>query len=220
VRYLENELHKRSQLGKAASIAGISLGIASTFAACNTPQQQANTTTSEQEIRTEVPNADTVSMDMDTTLRGTTPELILPWVGDIEPLDGIVEPLLGDIEPLDGTVESLDGEILVNVINAVEIQPEFPGGEETRLKFLKNNMIYPKEAIEKGIEGTVYVEFMIEKDGSISNVKVARGGIGGGCDEEAVRVISMMPNWKPGKRGGEDVQTRYILPIHFKLDDK
>ena len=71
-------------------------------------------------------------------------------------------------------------------------------------------------AIETGIHGTVYVNFVVEPDGSISNISVGRG-IGGGCDEEAVRVVKMMPKWKPGRQRGKAVRVSFNLPIHFKL---
>ena len=103
------------------------------------------------------------------------------------------------------------------VFNLVEEMPEFPGGDEARTKFLNKNLKYPKLAREKDIEGTVYIEFIIEKDGSLSKIKVKRG-IGGGCDEESLRVIKLMPKWKPGKQDGEEVRTQFVLPIKFILN--
>ena len=84
------------------------------------------------------------------------------------------------------------------------------------MKSIAGNIKYPEAAIDKNIEGRVFVSFVIEKDGSVSNVKVLRG-IGGGCDEEAARVISSMPKWKPGKQKGEFVRVSYQIPIMFKL---
>ena len=75
------------------------------------------------------------------------------------------------------------------------------------------------EAIEKGIEGRVFVGFIIDVDGSVTDVKLLRG-IGGGCDEEAVRVVKSMPNWKPGKLYGEVVRVSYQIPVNFKLENK
>ena len=77
-------------------------------------------------------------------------------------------------------------------------------------------MVYPKIAKESGITGTVYVQFVVEANGSISNVKLARG-IGGGCDEEAMRVVKAMPKWKPGKQNGRPVRVSFTLPIKFLL---
>lgn len=94
--------------------------------------------------------------------------------------------------------------------------PEFPGGDAERITFLKNNLTYPNEAKEIGLSGTVYVGFIVERDGSISNITVLRG-VGGGCDEEAVRVVQMMPKWKPGRQQGHEVRVRFTLPIKFTL---
>ncbi len=98
----------------------------------------------------------------------------------------------------------------------VEDQPTYPGGDKARLEYLRNNIKYPEMAKESGIQGTVYVTFVVEKDGSISHVKVLRG-IGGGCDEEAVRVIKNMPKWKPGKQRGRPVRAQFNMPIRFIL---
>jgi periplasmic protein TonB len=103
-----------------------------------------------------------------------------------------------------------------NAYSVVEDMPEFPGGEEARIKFLSKNLKYPEKAREKSIEGTVYVQFVVEKDGSLTNIKVKRG-IGGGCDEECLRVVKLMPKWKPGKQNGKEVRVQYMLPIKFIL---
>jgi periplasmic protein TonB len=102
------------------------------------------------------------------------------------------------------------------VYKIVEEMPSYPGGDEARIKFLVDNFVYPTSAKEKGIQGTVYVTFIVGEDGAVSNVKVLRG-IGGGCDEEAVRIMKMMPKWNPGKQDGKNVSVQYNLPIKFKL---
>ena len=102
------------------------------------------------------------------------------------------------------------------VYQIVEEMPVFPGGEQALMDYVSKNVVYPKEAQEKGISGRVFVGFIVEKDGSVSDVKVLRG-IGGGCDEEAVRVISGLPKWKPGKQEGKPVRVSYQMPINFKL---
>lgn len=102
------------------------------------------------------------------------------------------------------------------VYEKVDVMPEFPGGERAMMEFVAKNVQYPKEAIEKEIAGRVLVSFIVEKDGSINEVKVMKG-IGGGCNEEAVRVISAMPKWKPGKQEGKPVRVSYMMPITFKL---
>ena len=102
------------------------------------------------------------------------------------------------------------------VYQIVEEMPQYPGGEQAMMDFVSKNVVYPKEAQEKGISGRVFVSFIVEKDGSVSNVDVKRG-IGGGCDDEAVRVIKAMPKWKPGKQDGKPVRVSYMMPITFKL---
>ena len=102
------------------------------------------------------------------------------------------------------------------VFVVVEEQAEFPGGLDSMYAFIQKNLKYPELAKEKGIEGRVFVQFVIEKDGSISNVKILRG-IGGGCEEAAVEMIKNMPKWKPGKQRGKPVRFQFVLPIKFEL---
>lgn len=101
-------------------------------------------------------------------------------------------------------------------VGFVQDMPEFPGGISKLLAFLEKNIKYPIMAVETGIEGIVYVEFVVEKDGSITDVRVLRS-IGGGCDEEAIRVIKKMPKWKPGYQFNKTVRVRYTLPVKFVL---
>ncbi len=104
------------------------------------------------------------------------------------------------------------------VYTVAEENPEYPGGDKARIAYLQKNIIYPEEARKKGIEGTVYITFVIELDGSITNVQVLRG-IGGGLDEIALEVVKNMPAWKPGKVKGEPVPVQFNMPIKFKLSD-
>ncbi len=101
----------------------------------------------------------------------------------------------------------------------VEAMPDFPGGTAKMMGYLAANIHYPQKAKDEGVEGRVFISFVVEKDGSISNVKTLRG-IGGGCDEEAVRVVQSMPKWKPGMQEGKPVRVFYNLPINFKLQAK
>ena len=96
----------------------------------------------------------------------------------------------------------------------IQIDPEFPGGEVARLNFLMRNVRYPREARERGIQGTVFVSFVVEKDGSISNI-LAEGDVGGGLGEEAVRVIKAMPKWNPGLIDGYPIRSQFVIPIRF-----
>ena len=105
------------------------------------------------------------------------------------------------------------------IFTVVEESPSFKGGEDARIEYLTTNIAYPEKARNDKVEGTVYVTFVVEKDGSISNVKVLRG-IGGGCDEMAVKVISQMPAWEPGMQRGKPVRVQFTMPIKFTLEGK
>lgn len=161
VRYLERELEKRQRLGKAAVVAGLSVGL-----------MAANQTAFAQQL-------DTLRMD-------TIAE----------------EEVIVESSELFGCIQ--------------ETMPMFPGGQRKLFEFLGNNLHYPQQAKSAGVEGQVFVEFYVEKDGSITGGKVLRG-IGYGCDEEALRVVGLMPKWRPCKVRGESVRVRHTLPITFKL---
>lgn len=119
------------------------------------------------------------------------------------------------------TVKKSDQKVIktkeVETFVVVEQMPNYPGGEKAMFKFIGENIKYPEEARKQGISGRVYVTFVVEDDGEITDIKLLRG-IGGGCDEEAVRVISIMPSWKPGLQRGKPVRTQFNLPIKFKLN--
>ena len=110
--------------------------------------------------------------------------------------------------------EEISEEVIFTV---VEDQPSYPGGEEARIRYLQENLRYPQMAREAGIQGTVFVTFVVERDGSVTDVRVLRG-IGGGCDEEAVRVVQNMPRWNPGRQRGQPVSFKFKIPIRFLLN--
>ncbi len=98
----------------------------------------------------------------------------------------------------------------------VESMPIFPGGVSELMKYFQKNLKYPVLAKEAGIQGIVFVTFVVEKDGSVTDVRVLRG-IGGGCDEEAIRVVENMPSWIPGRQRNIPVRVSFNLPVKFKL---
>jgi len=102
------------------------------------------------------------------------------------------------------------------VYTFVKEMPSYPGGDSERLKFLSKNIKYPAQAAENGIQGPVYVSFVVKTNGSLADIKIIQG-IGGGCDEEALRVVKKMPNWKPGFQNGRKVAVLYNMRIDFKL---
>ena len=128
---------------------------------------------------------------------------------EIEPEDDF-----GDYKPVVDEPEIITAPDIPFV--AVEEMPEFPGGEQELMKYLKENIVYPKIAIETNISGKVIISFVIETDGSLSNISIARSA-SPSLDTEALRVVGMMPKWKPGKQRQKTVRVSYNLPIDFIL---
>lgn len=150
------------------------------------------------------------------------PEII--EVPDEEEIEQDIEVEL-DVEVTEETViedivfeDAPEEESVDEVFTIVEDQPEFPGGMQAFFKYVSDNMVYPAQARRMGIEGRVYVQFVVDKDGKVTEVKAVKG-IGAGCDEEAERVLSEAPSFKPGKQRGRPVKVRMVLPIIFKLSN-
>jgi len=104
----------------------------------------------------------------------------------------------------------------IEVLQFVEKMPEFPGGAKAMQKFVSTNIEYPILAKDAGIEGKVYISFIVEQDGSVNEAKILRD-LGAGCGKEALRVVNKMPNWKPGTQRGKPVRVKFNLPVSFKL---
>ena len=116
--------------------------------------------------------------------------------------------------------KEIDNEpILPDVFDEVDEMPQFPGGMAGMMQYLSSNLRYPQDAREAGTQGRVIVSFIVEKDGSISNAKVAKSTYSS-LDEEALRVVSAMPKWTPGKQNGEAVRVKYSVPVSFRLGNK
>ncbi|WP_298741618.1 energy transducer TonB [uncultured Chitinophaga sp.] len=101
----------------------------------------------------------------------------------------------------------------------VEIMPSFPGGEDGLARYLNNSIRYPHIAAENGIEGLVVVQFVVDYEGNIKDVKVLSTPKGGGLEQEATRVIKAMPKWKPGRQNGRNVSVLYSIPVNFRLSN-
>ncbi len=108
------------------------------------------------------------------------------------------------------------GNTAQGVFDVVEEMPQYPGGMQAMITYLQENVTYPKDAQEKKISGRVLVTFIVEKDGSVSNVETVKS-VFPSLDEEAVRIVKGMPNWKPGKQSGKVVRVKYTLPVSFSL---
>ena len=234
VRYLERELEKRQRMGKAAVFAGMSLGTLFAATSCNHPvpepladevmhtpdsTEMPNDSISNDTIPSDAyllegdvlaPEPDTMKAEEKKT--ACKKDELLEIVGGIEDEEGVTE---GYVAPEMGEVE--DPETVVYQI--VEQMPAFPGGEAKLFEFISKNIHYPQEAKEKGIQGRVFIGFIVEKDGSISNVRNLRG-VDSELDAEAIRGVESMPRWKPGMHRGEPVRVSYQIPIVFKLEDK
>lgn len=126
--------------------------------------------------------------------------------------DMVIEQMPEQIDVSDDVEEESAEEVFV----IVEEQPHPKGGMQAFYDHINSNIRYPSQARRMNIEGRVFVQFIVERDGSVSQVEVVRG-IGGGCDDEAIRVVSSAPKWEPGKQRGKPVRVRMVLPITFKL---
>ena len=104
-----------------------------------------------------------------------------------------------------------------DIFDVVEEMPVFPGGQTGLMEFIAKNLRYPVKAQKEGIQGRVIARFIVEKDGSVSNLAVARRSASSELDAEAIRVLSTMPKWTPGKQRGKEVRVKYTVPIAFKL---
>ncbi len=125
-----------------------------------------------------------------------------------------IEETIGEIIEKPKEKEIIDD--ISKVPISVEEMPNYQGGDDGWRKIIINNIQYPIMAKESNISGTVYLKFIVEPDGSITNITLLRG-IGGGCDEEAIRVVKMLKNWIPGKQNGNPVRVWLTLPIKFTL---
>src|SRR5690554_1345992 len=127
----------------------------------------------------------------------------------------VTEDMIIDVAPVVQTKQEVEEED-TQVFFIVEEMPEFPGGEAALRQFIAQSVKYPVIAQENGIQGRVYVTFVVDADGSISDPRVARG-VDPSLDKEALRVVSLLPKWKPGKQRGKPVRVSYTVPINFQL---
>ena len=116
--------------------------------------------------------------------------------------------------PVEAPVEEEEEEVIFVV---VESMPEFPGGAQAMMRYIAENIKYPVIAQENGIQGRVICQFVVEKDGKVSDIQVVRSSGEASLDKEAQRVIGSMPRWKPGKQRGKPVRVKYTLPVNFRL---
>ena len=237
VRYIERELGLRRQLGKAVAIVGISAGL-SALSGCGDKAKKVDNVSEEEskltvgkvmvepvktvdgdvEYRSPV---DTVIVDKDpaTIKKRTAPfKAVAPEPEEADSVACKKEEevlIFGSVDEINPDTWIVDPES-TEVFDVVQQMPSFPGGDRKLMEYLAENTRYPKEFEESCIHGRVIVTLVIEKDGSITNVKVVRS-LDPRLDEEAVRIVSSMPKWYPGKQNGVTVRVRYIIPVTFRV---
>ena len=239
VRYIERELDIRRQLGKAVAIVGISAGL-SALSGCSDKTKQVDNVSEEDskltvgevmvdtldrldgDVEYKSP-VDTAIVDKDpATIKKRTAPFKAPSPKD-EKKDSVIceeEEVLkcGEvvIEPVPIPNPYLNPVDSEKVFGIVEQMPQFPGGQTKLMEYLSENIRYPEELAETCVQGRVIVTRVIEKDGSISDVKVVKS-VHPLLDKEAVRVVSGMPKWYPGKQNGVTYRVKYTLPVTFRL---
>lgn len=229
LRYIENQLSLRRAAGMAVSIVGLSLGVAATFASCSAPQP-AGPSQSSESVQPVPPSTQAeyegeIIFDGDVCAPESEP------VQDPNPSDQCIiednfELLAGgeDVE-IDGMVtkedygpyeeEEGDTDVFMGIV--VEPEPEFPGGTDSLMAFIKKNLRYPEILTESCIQGRVTLSFVVEEDGSITDIQEMRSP-SEYLTEEAIRVVKLMPKWTPAKQRGQAVRVKYMLPITFRLE--
>lgn len=230
LRYIENQLSLRRAAGLAVSIVGLSLGVATTFASCSAQQPaqpsepvQPVPPCPEEEIEGEMflegdvcapvsepePTQDPKPSDQRKTQE--EPEFTICGEDDTANVEEI-EIISGEeYGPSEG--EAGDPNAIYTV---VEEEPEYPGGTVALMEFIRTNLRWPFNP-EECISGRVTLSFVIEKDGSITDIRELRSP-DPRATEEAIRVVKLMPKWKPGKMRGQNVRVVYLLPITFRLE--
>lgn len=220
VRYIEKALTERIRLGRVATVAGLSLGLAAcgngtggndTMLTTDTEPCEGKVVYPEDTLPPPPPPEDTAYLEettMGIVITGDDGDVIPP--PPPPPDDSL--PIL--ICPVQFEDDEEEGEVRSFVV--VEQDPEFPGGMDSLYAFIQRTLRYPILAKDNGVSGKVYVNFVVEKDGSISNPRVLRD-IGYGCGAEAIRVVKNMPRWNPGKQRGKPVRVQFNLPINFSL---
>ena len=217
VRYIQQQLDIRRQLGKAVAVVGISAGLAALSGCTNKPK-----------------NVDKVEIESSQLSEGKVEKISTHYSicseDDIQ-LTGLISEDSSDMVPISTnkrtaklTAPNNNDKLIVAeepeppLLGDVGPMPEFPGGTEKLLEFLKENIHYPKIAEENGIQGRVVVTFVVEKDGSIGKAKIVKS-VDQSLDEEAFRVVKSMPKWKPGMCNGEPTRVKYTVPITFRLPE-
>ena len=226
VRYIEQQLDIRRQLGKAVALMGISAGL-SALTSCSNKAEEVK------EVEKDSLTVGKVLKESDTHLTGDidyrSPEDCV--IVEKRQPTAKIRTAKFKASPKKEEVDTAYTEITKGATNTipvvgqvpeeifgdvVEQMPSFPGGTQALFEYLKENVTYPEECEETCVQGRVVVSFVVERDGSITEAKVVKS-VYPSLDEEALRVVNSMPKWRPGKQNGNSVRTKYTIPINFKL---
>ncbi len=233
VRYLENEIVKKKYLGKAIVLAGLSVGLLGTWSSCTIKVKEPEKDDSK--------NSDEFIMvggisESDSTINETPPDTFHPKC-DSYNKNFTLGSLEGDVVKVDTTSfldypsdtlyeinmieEEIDSKDDINynskiVVGYIDYSPQFPGGPEAYIEYLKNELHYPENCIRDSISGVVIIEFVVEENGKVTNAKVTKS-VNPDLDKEALRVVENFPNWIPGSNDGKKKSVTYTIPIKFSL---
>ena len=200
VRYIEQQLDVRRMLGKAVKVAGVSVGIAA-LAACHTHK-----------------NVQTDNNALQGDVVAHEPDEQRPQLMGIPPAPIIAPDTLQDncSEPKSMVVrtDTISEDVIFG--DVPEQAASFPGGHNALREFIDNNLRYPDILDTSSVQGRVVVRFVIEKDGTVTNPKVVKS-IDPVLDQEALRIVSIMPKWIPAKMNGKAIRTTYTVPVNFRL---
>lgn len=241
MRYIERELDLRRQLGKAVAIIGISAGL-SALTACGNKAKSVDSVSEKESRLADVKEVvgktpRTVDGDVaysspvDTAIIDKDPATIkkrtAPFQQSVPKTEKKDSAVCAEDEEVIGRVGAVEPAPMPNpspyiapppserIYGVVEQMPSFPGGQKKMMEYLAKNTQYPEECKDSGVQGRVIVSFVVEKDGSISGVKVVKG-LHPLLDYEAMRVVSFMPKWIPGKQNGVPYRVEYIIPVTFR----
>lgn len=207
MRYIENQLNIRKMAGKAVKIVG--LATVMSLSACNDAQQPQPQPFGENNA------VDTIKFDSvsaDSSFEGISEPIDTPPPTPPLPFEPVCpgyHPSKEEMDSWDAIDEAREDTAIFSIVDQ---KAQYPQGKDSLMTFIKNNGVYPSDG---GVQGRVIIGFVVEKDGSITNVDVARG-VDPVLDAEAVRVVCMMPKWIPAKNNGKIVRSRYYLPVVFK----
>ena len=231
VRYLERQLGLRRQLGRAVSVIGVSVGLLSACTSAGTKAAAEKPNGAESNMEVHEPAAscnsmvvgkvavpavpeepDTASFVKEQQSRKAAPAPKAPLVTqeeDEQVLGGVDTSIMAELQMMAPDTTKVFGDI-------AEQMPMFPGGDRKLMEYLASSIQYPLECKESRIQGRVIVTFVVERDGSISQAKVAKS-LDPLLDAEALRVVNAMPKWIPGRQNGVTVAVKYTIPVTFRL---